>query len=149
MCRFFLLVSLIVSYTFYRKYIISCKQTEVPLSVPWDPSNQVLAQLAAYCQCGLTFSTQPHCAKTFFSLMLLPQMYLSYNNVSALKLMDARSNWVLASEKHKVSMITWHVYLIEVTLYHAEWLLPLVQWSCKIQGWPLSCRNTSFLARQS
>lgn len=24
-----------------RKYIISCKQTEVPLSVPWDPSNQV------------------------------------------------------------------------------------------------------------
>lgn len=25
----------------YRKYIISCKQTEVPLSVPWDLSNQV------------------------------------------------------------------------------------------------------------
>uniref|UniRef100_A0A8C9XSM7 Acyl-CoA thioesterase 11b n=1 Tax=Sander lucioperca TaxID=283035 RepID=A0A8C9XSM7_SANLU len=25
-----------------RKYIISCKQTEVPVSVPWDPSNQVL-----------------------------------------------------------------------------------------------------------
>ncbi|XP_045226473.2 acyl-coenzyme A thioesterase 11 isoform X2 [Macaca fascicularis] len=24
-----------------RKYIVSCKQTEVPLSVPWDPSNQV------------------------------------------------------------------------------------------------------------
>ncbi|XP_056132610.1 acyl-coenzyme A thioesterase 11b isoform X2 [Lampris incognitus] len=24
-----------------RKYIISCKQTEVPLSVPWDQSNQV------------------------------------------------------------------------------------------------------------
>ncbi|XP_075895731.1 acyl-coenzyme A thioesterase 11b isoform X2 [Nelusetta ayraudi] len=56
-----------------RKYIISCKQTEVPLSVPWDISNQ---------------------------------MYLSYNNVSALKLMDARSNWVLASEKHKVRLYT-------------------------------------------
>ena len=26
---------------FFRKYIISCKQTEVPLSVPWDLSNQV------------------------------------------------------------------------------------------------------------
>ena len=25
----------------YRKYIFSCKQTEVPLSVPWDLSNQV------------------------------------------------------------------------------------------------------------
>uniref|UniRef100_A0A3B3SDV6 Acyl-CoA thioesterase 11b n=1 Tax=Paramormyrops kingsleyae TaxID=1676925 RepID=A0A3B3SDV6_9TELE len=24
-----------------RRYIISCRQTEVPLSVPWDPSNQV------------------------------------------------------------------------------------------------------------
>ncbi|XP_032821823.1 acyl-coenzyme A thioesterase 11 isoform X1 [Petromyzon marinus] len=24
-----------------RKYILSCKQNEVPLSVPWDPSNQV------------------------------------------------------------------------------------------------------------
>lgn len=24
-----------------RKYIVSCKQTEMPLSVPWNPSNQV------------------------------------------------------------------------------------------------------------
>lgn len=24
-----------------RKYIVSCKQGEMPLSVPWDPSNQV------------------------------------------------------------------------------------------------------------
>ncbi|KAI1883104.1 hypothetical protein AGOR_G00241800 [Albula goreensis] len=56
-----------------RKYIISCKQTEVPLSVPWDPSNQV---------------------------------YLSYNNVSALKMLAARNNWVLNSEKHKVSLYT-------------------------------------------
>ncbi|KAM3876166.1 acyl-coenzyme A thioesterase 11b [Diretmus argenteus] len=56
-----------------RKYILSCKQTEVPLSVPWDPSNQ---------------------------------MYLSYNNVSALKLMAARNNWMLTSEKKKVSLYT-------------------------------------------
>uniref|UniRef100_A0A7N8WVV4 Acyl-CoA thioesterase 11b n=1 Tax=Mastacembelus armatus TaxID=205130 RepID=A0A7N8WVV4_9TELE len=56
-----------------RKYIISSKQTEVPLSVPWDPSNQ---------------------------------MYLSYNNVSALKLMDTRNNWVLTSEKNKVRLYT-------------------------------------------
>uniref|UniRef100_A0A8C2A444 Acyl-coenzyme A thioesterase 11-like n=2 Tax=Cyprinus carpio TaxID=7962 RepID=A0A8C2A444_CYPCA len=56
-----------------RKYIISCKQSEVPLSVPWDPSNQ---------------------------------MYLSYNNVSALKMLAARSNWVLTSEKNKVSLYT-------------------------------------------
>lgn len=32
-------------------------------------------------------------------------MYLSYNNVSALKLMDTRSNWVLTSEKNKVSLV--------------------------------------------
>ncbi|XP_028856145.1 acyl-coenzyme A thioesterase 11b isoform X2 [Denticeps clupeoides] len=56
-----------------RKYIISCKHTEVPLSVPWDPSNQ---------------------------------MYLSYNNASALKMMAARNNWVLSSEKKKVSLFT-------------------------------------------
>ncbi|XP_056585817.1 acyl-coenzyme A thioesterase 11b isoform X2 [Triplophysa dalaica] len=56
-----------------RKYIISCKQSEVPLSVPWDKSNQ---------------------------------MYLSYNNVSALKMLDARTNWVLTSEKNKVSLYT-------------------------------------------
>ncbi|XP_036410482.1 acyl-coenzyme A thioesterase 11 [Megalops cyprinoides] len=56
-----------------RKYIISCKHTEVPLSVPWDPSNQV---------------------------------YLSYNNVSALKMLAARNNWVLSSEKNKVSLYT-------------------------------------------
>ncbi|XP_024247582.1 acyl-coenzyme A thioesterase 11 isoform X1 [Oncorhynchus tshawytscha] len=56
-----------------RKYIISCKQTEVPLSVPWDLSNQV---------------------------------YLSYNNVSALKMLATRNNWVLNSEKNKVSLYT-------------------------------------------
>uniref|UniRef100_A0A667WV38 Acyl-CoA thioesterase 11b n=1 Tax=Myripristis murdjan TaxID=586833 RepID=A0A667WV38_9TELE len=70
---FILQKQIIIALFVYRKYIISCKQTEVPLSVPWDPSNQ---------------------------------MYLSYNNVSALKLMDARNNWVLTSEKNKVSLYT-------------------------------------------
>ncbi|NWH49081.1 ACO11 thioesterase, partial [Fregata magnificens] len=56
-----------------RKYVISCKQTEVPLSVPWDQSNKV---------------------------------YLSYNNVSALKTLVAKANWVLAREKDKVRMYT-------------------------------------------
>ncbi|XP_029931282.1 acyl-coenzyme A thioesterase 11 isoform X2 [Myripristis murdjan] len=58
-----------------RKYIISCKQTEVPRSVPCDPRNQV---------------------------------YLSYNNVSALKTLAARNNWLLSSEKDKV-----HLYTLE------------------------------------
>ncbi|KAG9348117.1 hypothetical protein JZ751_004147 [Albula glossodonta] len=56
-----------------RKYLISCKQTQVPFSVPWDPSNQ---------------------------------MYLSYNNVSALKLLAAKNNWILNSEKNKVNLYT-------------------------------------------
>ncbi|KAG9270111.1 acyl-coenzyme A thioesterase 11b [Astyanax mexicanus] len=56
-----------------RKYIISCKQSEVPHSVPWEPHNQ---------------------------------MYLSYNNVSALKMLAALNNWVLTSEKNKVSLYT-------------------------------------------
>ncbi|NXL62592.1 ACO11 thioesterase, partial [Chordeiles acutipennis] len=56
-----------------RKYVVSCKQTEVPLSVPWDQSNKV---------------------------------YLSYNNVSALKTLVAKANWALASEKEKVRMYT-------------------------------------------
>ncbi|KAJ3594810.1 hypothetical protein NHX12_004115 [Muraenolepis orangiensis] len=56
-----------------RKYIISCKQSEVPLSVPWNPSNQV---------------------------------YLSYNNVSALKTLAARSSWRLTSEKDQVCLYT-------------------------------------------
>ncbi|XP_061307153.1 acyl-coenzyme A thioesterase 11 [Pezoporus flaviventris] len=56
-----------------RKYVVSCKQTEVPLSVPWDQSNKV---------------------------------YLSYNNVSALKMLVAKANWALAREKEKVQMYT-------------------------------------------
>ncbi|XP_058698340.1 acyl-coenzyme A thioesterase 11 isoform X2 [Poecile atricapillus] len=56
-----------------RKYVVSCKQTEVPLSVPWDQSNKV---------------------------------YLSYNNVSALKMLVAKAHWVLAREKEKVRMYT-------------------------------------------
>lgn len=88
---------------FKRKYIISCKQTDVPVSVPWDPSNQVLhgrqtgtflARLIGYC-------SQVQELKQPFVF----QMYLSYNNVSALKLMDARTNWVLTSEKNNVSVV--------------------------------------------
>ncbi|XP_026964226.1 acyl-coenzyme A thioesterase 11 isoform X2 [Sagmatias obliquidens] len=56
-----------------RKYIVSCKQAEMPLSVPWDPSNQV---------------------------------YLSYNNVSSLKMLVARDNWVLSSETSQVRLYT-------------------------------------------
>ncbi|KAM8930612.1 acyl-coenzyme A thioesterase 11 [Pelodytes ibericus] len=56
-----------------RKYVISCKQSEVPLSVPWEPSNQV---------------------------------YLSYNNVSSLKMLLSRTGWALASEINKVSLYT-------------------------------------------
>ncbi|NXG67484.1 ACO11 thioesterase, partial [Hemiprocne comata] len=56
-----------------RKYVVSCKQTEMPLSVPWDQSNKV---------------------------------YLSYNNVSALKTLVAKANWTLAREKEKVRMYT-------------------------------------------
>ncbi|XP_070218405.1 acyl-coenzyme A thioesterase 11-like [Bos mutus] len=56
-----------------RKYIVSCKQAEMPLSVPWDPSNQV---------------------------------YLSYNNVSSLKMLVAKDNWVLSSESNQVRLYT-------------------------------------------
>ncbi|XP_062920011.1 acyl-coenzyme A thioesterase 11 isoform X2 [Mobula hypostoma] len=56
-----------------RKYIISCKQTEVPLSVPWDLSNQV---------------------------------YLSYNNISALKTLAAKQNWVLSCTRKKAKLFT-------------------------------------------
>ncbi|XP_037354822.1 acyl-coenzyme A thioesterase 11 isoform X2 [Talpa occidentalis] len=56
-----------------RRYIVSCKQTEMPLSVPWDPSNQV---------------------------------YLSYNNVSSLKMLVAKDNWVLSSEINQVRLYT-------------------------------------------
>ncbi|KAM6219458.1 acyl-coenzyme A thioesterase 11 [Rhynchocyon petersi] len=54
-----------------RKYIVSCKQAEMPLSVPWDPSNQV---------------------------------YLSYNNVSSLKMLVAKDNWALSSEINQVRL---------------------------------------------
>lgn len=33
------------------------------------------------------------------------QVYLSYNNVSALKMLAARNNWLLNSEKNKVSFL--------------------------------------------
>ncbi|XP_021490960.1 acyl-coenzyme A thioesterase 11 isoform X2 [Meriones unguiculatus] len=57
-----------------RKYlVVSCKQSEVALSVPWDPSNQV---------------------------------YLSYYNVSSLKTLMAKDNWVLSMETGEVRLYT-------------------------------------------
>ncbi|XP_004699454.1 acyl-coenzyme A thioesterase 11 [Echinops telfairi] len=56
-----------------RKYIVSCKQAEMPLSVPWDPCNQV---------------------------------YLSYNNVSSLKMLVAKDNWTLSSEVNQMRLYT-------------------------------------------
>lgn len=35
-------------------------------------------------------------------MLPLPQVYLSYNNVSALKMLVAKANWALAREKEKV-----------------------------------------------
>uniref|UniRef100_A0A6I8NEP9 Acyl-CoA thioesterase 11 n=1 Tax=Ornithorhynchus anatinus TaxID=9258 RepID=A0A6I8NEP9_ORNAN len=35
-----------------------------------------------------------------------PQVYLSYNNVSALKMLMAKSNWTLASELNKIKLFT-------------------------------------------
>uniref|UniRef100_A0A8C6DKE4 Acyl-CoA thioesterase 11 n=1 Tax=Moschus moschiferus TaxID=68415 RepID=A0A8C6DKE4_MOSMO len=61
-----------------RKYIVSCKQAEMPLSVPWDPSNQV---------------------------------YLSYNNVSSLKMLVAKDDWVLSSESSQVADPTLPAFL--------------------------------------
>uniref|UniRef100_A0A8D1TL27 Acyl-coenzyme A thioesterase 11 n=1 Tax=Sus scrofa TaxID=9823 RepID=A0A8D1TL27_PIG len=72
-----------------RKYIVSCKQAEMPLSVPWDPSNQV---------------------------------YLSYNNVSSLKMLVAKDNWVLSSEINQV----FRVYTLEddkFLSFHMEMLV--------------------------
>lgn len=75
----------------------------MPVSVPWDPSNQVfhgkqtrarLVRLTGYCSCVQELKE-----------LFVFQMYLSYNNVSALKLMDARTNWVLTSEKNNVSVV--------------------------------------------
>uniref|UniRef100_A0A8C1P3A1 Acyl-CoA thioesterase 11a n=2 Tax=Cyprinus carpio TaxID=7962 RepID=A0A8C1P3A1_CYPCA len=65
-----------------RKYIISCKQTEVPLSVPWDTSNQV---------------------------------YLSYNNVSALKMLAAKNNWDLIAHYrfHTLTLDTFLCFRVE------------------------------------
>lgn len=43
-------------------------------------------------------------------------MYLSYNNVSALKLMAAKNNWVLTSEKNKVSKVIVIVIFVPMTV---------------------------------
>ncbi|NXK03479.1 ACO11 thioesterase, partial [Herpetotheres cachinnans] len=81
-----------------RKYVISCKQTEVPLSVPWDQSNKV-GCCPRGSRCLLPLLPAPN-------MLPLPQVYLSYNNVSALKTLVAKANWVLAREKEKVRMYT-------------------------------------------
>ncbi|NWZ57453.1 ACO11 thioesterase, partial [Haliaeetus albicilla] len=81
-----------------RKYVVSCKQTEVPLSVPWDQSNKV-----GCCPAGVAASCPPLPAP---DVSPLPQVYLSYNNVSALKTLVAKANWALAREKEKVRMYT-------------------------------------------
>ncbi|XP_018551447.1 acyl-coenzyme A thioesterase 11 isoform X2 [Lates calcarifer] len=78
-----------------RKYIISRTQGEAPLSVPWDPTNQVFV---CYCICMFCVCV---CVCVF-------QVYLSYNNVSALKMLAAQNNWRLSSEKDKV-----HLYTLE------------------------------------
>ncbi|XP_019386179.1 PREDICTED: acyl-coenzyme A thioesterase 11 [Crocodylus porosus] len=93
-----------------RKYVISCKQTEVPLSVPWDQSNKV---------------------------------YLSYNNVSALKTLVAKTNWVLATEIDKVKMYMLEEdkflsFRIEMTVpmaaWQAFWLLSDLRQRCEWDG---------------
>lgn len=42
------------------------------------------------------------------------QVYLSYNNVSALKMLAARNNWRLSSEKNKVSAVLFLVFFFSV-----------------------------------
>ncbi|NWJ06002.1 ACO11 thioesterase, partial [Crypturellus undulatus] len=91
-----------------RKYIVSCRQSEVPLSVPWDQSNKV---------------------------------YLSYNNVSALKTLVAKANWVLAREKEKVRMYTLEEdqflsFRMEITVHiMAELAFSLLSNLCRRHEW--------------
>lgn len=42
------------------------------------------------------------CAASCHDRLYLPQVYLSYNNVSALKMLVSRTDWALASEINKV-----------------------------------------------
>ncbi|NP_001258312.1 acyl-coenzyme A thioesterase 11 [Rattus norvegicus] len=67
-----------------RKYLVSCKQAEMALSVPWDPSNQV---------------------------------YLSYYNVSSLKTLMAKDNWVLSVE---ISEVRLYILEEEFLSFHLE-----------------------------
>lgn len=110
-------------FCFYRKYIISRKQSEVPLSVPWDPRNQVRSPLVVRDTPfqGLTVAvfrgfTWYHLFRVhtyilifirciLYILCVCFQVYLSYNNVSALKTLAARKNWRLTTEKDKVSAV--------------------------------------------
>ncbi|XP_058408486.1 acyl-coenzyme A thioesterase 11 isoform X1 [Diceros bicornis minor] len=97
-----------------RQYIVSCKQTEMPLSVPWDPSNQV---------------------------------YLSYNNVSSLKMLVAKDNWVLSSETSQIRLYTleedkflsFHLeMLVHVDATQAFLLLSDL---CRRPEWDKHCRH--------
>lgn len=45
------------------------------------------------------------------------QVYLSYNNVSALKMLAARNNWRLSSEKDKVSAGSFFVLRMIVVVF--------------------------------
>lgn len=63
--------------------------------MPWDQSNKV-----GCCPAGVTASCPPPVPTP--DVLPLPQVYLSYNNVSALKTLVAKANWALAREKEKV-----------------------------------------------
>lgn len=100
----------LLSFDCSRKYIISRKQAEVPLSVPFDPRNQVGRPLvvkdAPAAEFRLTWfhrslPVYSHCHHKYM-LCLSLQVYLSYNNVSALKVLATKKNWRLTSEKDKV-----------------------------------------------
>ncbi|XP_069367199.1 acyl-coenzyme A thioesterase 11-like isoform X3 [Paralichthys olivaceus] len=106
-----------------RKYIISRKQGEVPLSVPWDPRNQSPSR-PGFPGCSGAAGGAGEATATWLapasgdwlttSAKDLPSMvsiasilvYLSYNNVSALKMLTARNNWRLSTEKDKVRLYT-------------------------------------------
>lgn len=61
--------------------------------MPWDQSNKVGCHPV-----GVAASHPPPAP----DLLPLPQVYLSYNNVSALKTLVAKANWALTREKEKV-----------------------------------------------
>lgn len=101
-----------------RKYIVSCKQAEMPLSVPWDPSNQV---------------------------------YLSYNNVSSLKMLVAKDDWVLSSETNQIRLYT--LEEDKFLAFHLEMLVHvdatqaflLLSDLCRRPEWDKHCRSVELV----